>query len=116
MLIKQLVYIASTTGSTFQFIPINCKLPTGNMPLHQDFESFVQSIADADDSDDRPVFAINLDDIQNKVVQWNRTFPRVRPFYAMKCNFAPPVVRFIANSGVGFDCASIVSTQYCAIC
>lgn len=32
--------------------------------------------------------------------------PRVRPFYAVKCNPDPVMLRVLANLGCGFDCAS----------
>jgi len=47
-----------------------------------------------------------MDDIVNKYEQWKRHIPRVKPFYAMKCNDALPVVEALAHLGIGFDCAS----------
>lgn len=81
------------------------------MPMRPDFEDFVMGVADADDSFDRPVFAIDFDDIFKRTILWNKTFPRIRPYYAMKCNDVPQVVHFMANAGVGFDCTSIVSSD-----
>lgn len=37
--------------------------------------------------------------------------PRVRPFYAIKCNPHPSVVRAMAALGCGFDCASAPEMQ-----
>ncbi len=35
--------------------------------------------------------------------------PRVTPFYAVKCNPEPGVLRLLNSLGTGFDCASKVS-------
>jgi ornithine decarboxylase len=37
--------------------------------------------------------------------------PRVVPFYAIKCNPDPGVVRLLASLGAGFDCASLGEVQ-----
>ena len=38
-----------------------------------------------------------------------QALPRVSPFYAVKCNSSPWVLRVLAALGTGFDCASQVS-------
>jgi len=38
---------------------------------------------------------------------WVSTMPRVKPFYAVKCNPEPSMVAMLAALGAGFDCASI---------
>ena len=37
---------------------------------------------------------------------FRKSFPRVEPFYAVKCNPDPVIVRTLAVLGVNFDCAS----------
>jgi len=37
---------------------------------------------------------------------WRAALPRVHPFYAVKCNPEPAVLRLLAALGCGFDCAS----------
>lgn len=37
---------------------------------------------------------------------WKKTLPRVEPFYAVKCNSDPILMRVLADCGAGFDCAS----------
>ncbi|XP_013388971.1 ornithine decarboxylase 1 [Lingula anatina] len=56
--------------------------------------------------DMRPFYIANLDDIVNKHKRWEKLMPRVKPFYAVKCNNTEPVVKTIAALGAGFDCAS----------
>ncbi|XP_069051538.1 ornithine decarboxylase-like [Lepisosteus oculatus] len=38
--------------------------------------------------------------------RWHAALPRVRPFYAVKCNSSPGVLWTLAQLGAGFDCAS----------
>lgn len=38
---------------------------------------------------------------------WRAALPRVVPFYAIKCNPEPGMVRLLAALGAGFDCASL---------
>lgn len=53
-----------------------------------------------------------LDDIINKLRMWMEHIPRVHPFYAIKCNDDPNVVKILGAMGAGFDCASIVGKIY----
>uniref|UniRef100_A0A672YDX8 ornithine decarboxylase n=1 Tax=Sphaeramia orbicularis TaxID=375764 RepID=A0A672YDX8_9TELE len=59
-------------------------------------------------SDDSEVsfHVANLDDLHQKHIRWLRTLPRVKPFYAVKCNSTPAVIRMLSTLGTGFDCAS----------
>jgi len=38
--------------------------------------------------------------------QWYQELPMVEPFYAVKCNPDPTIVRLLAALGCGFDCAT----------
>lgn len=40
---------------------------------------------------------------------FRQALPRVSPFYSVKCNNSPWVLRVLAALGAGFDCASQVS-------
>lgn len=48
----------------------------------------------------------DLGDIVNKYKGWLKAIPRVRPFYAVKCNDDYPVLKILADMGASFDCAS----------
>ena len=39
---------------------------------------------------------------------WRSALPRVTPFYAIKCNPEPAMLRLLMSLGAGFDCASKV--------
>ncbi len=39
---------------------------------------------------------------------WKIVLPNVQPFYAVKCNNDPVLLKILASLGTGFDCASKV--------
>lgn len=51
-------------------------------------------------------YVIDIGAVVSQVYQWRRCFPRVEPFYAVKCNPDPVIVRTLAVLGTNFDCAS----------
>ncbi|XP_072299772.1 ornithine decarboxylase-like isoform X2 [Eucyclogobius newberryi] len=53
-----------------------------------------------------PFFVVNLDDISEKFLKWKTFLPRIKPFYAVKCNDTAAVIRTLVALGAGFDCAS----------
>uniref|UniRef100_A0A182SWR4 ornithine decarboxylase n=1 Tax=Anopheles maculatus TaxID=74869 RepID=A0A182SWR4_9DIPT len=53
-----------------------------------------------------PLNVLNLDDIVAKHRLWQRKLPTVTPFYAVKCNSHPAILRLLVALGSGFDCAS----------
>lgn len=55
---------------------------------------------------ERSFYVADMHDIYKKHLLWNKLMPRVKPFYAVKCNNLPPIMAFIAALGTGFDCAS----------
>lgn len=51
-------------------------------------------------------FICNLGEIIRKNQQWKECMPRIKPFYAVKCNDDENVLRVLSGLGTGFDCAS----------
>ncbi|CAM9716060.1 unnamed protein product [Chrysoparadoxa australica] len=52
-------------------------------------------------------FAVDLGCILQKYQRWHECFPRVKPFYAVKCNSSTMILRTLSHlGGCGFDCAS----------
>ncbi|CAN0005305.1 unnamed protein product, partial [Hapterophycus canaliculatus] len=48
-----------------------------------------------DDSD--AFFAVDVECVLHKYRRWHECFPRVKPFYAVKCNPNSEVVRVLAS-------------------
>lgn len=58
------------------------------------------------DIQEEPLYICDLTDIIKKHRIWTQFLPRVVPFYAVKCNDSPMVLKILASLGTGFDCAS----------
>ena len=56
-----------------------------------------------------PVWVVDLGAVQRLYQAWVEAMPRVRPFYAAKCNMDPGLLAALSSLGAGFDCASEVS-------
>jgi len=51
-------------------------------------------------------FVCDLGTVERLVKIWKQNLPRVHPFYAVKCNPNPQVLKLLASMGANFDCAS----------
>ena len=49
----------------------------------------------------------NLNSVLKQFNQWKQELPMVDPFYAVKCNPDPAIVRLLASLGCSFDCATM---------
>ncbi|XP_033154584.1 ornithine decarboxylase 2 [Drosophila mauritiana] len=55
---------------------------------------------------DQALNICDLSSLERKLRLWHKLMPRIEPHYAVKCNDDPVVVKFLADLGTGFDCAS----------
>ncbi|KAK2467239.1 hypothetical protein APHAL10511_000788 [Amanita phalloides] len=55
---------------------------------------------------EKAFFVADLSHIYRQFQRWKRCMPEIHPFYAVKCNPDPYVIRLLAALGAGFDCAS----------
>ena len=53
-----------------------------------------------------PFYIVDLGIVTAQLARWRAAFPRVVPFYAIKCNPDPAIVRTLMSLGCNFDCAS----------
>ena len=51
-------------------------------------------------------YVVDVGVVLSQVYQWRKAFPRVEPFYAVKCNPDPMIIKTLAIFGCNFDCAS----------
>jgi len=54
-----------------------------------------------------PLFIISRTLLLAQLHRFRSLLPRVEPFYAVKANPNPAVIKLLAEHGCGFDCASI---------
>lgn len=58
-------------------------------------------------TDDTPFYAVNLSKIINQLIKWKELLHIVKPYYAVKCNPNPVIIKLLSTfKDVGFDCAS----------
>ncbi|XP_031160670.2 ornithine decarboxylase-like [Sander lucioperca] len=55
---------------------------------------------------EEPFYVANLDSMYERHLRWLANLPRVKPFYAVKCNNTAAVLRMMSALDIGFDCAS----------
>ncbi|KAJ7112846.1 ornithine decarboxylase [Mycena crocata] len=55
---------------------------------------------------ERAFFVGDLSQVYRQHLRWQACLPEIQPFYAVKCNPDPYVLRLLAALGAGFDCAS----------
>lgn len=93
------------------------KFNNNNLPVVETICSPLPSMAELMEAKIKSLEAMGQDDaffigdlgnVVFKFKQWKRFLPRVEPFYAVKCNQDPHVVKLLADLGIGFDCASKV--------
>lgn len=81
--------------------------------------SSIEDIIDekiANNFQERSFYVVDMYDIYNKHLKWLQLMPRIKPFYAVKCNNMPQILNFLASLGVGFDCASKSEIQQVLNC
>lgn len=57
-------------------------------------------------SPDDSFYVFDLTQVKRAYKEWTRTFPTIRPFYAIKCNPNKRILKTLARLGSSFDCAS----------
>ena len=53
-----------------------------------------------------PFYIVDLGIVSTQLARWHAALPRVIPYYAVKCNPDPAIVRTLMCLGCNFDCAS----------
>lgn len=56
---------------------------------------------------EKAFFVADLSQVYRQHMRWITSLPEIQPFYAVKCNPDPYVIRLLAALGAGFDCASL---------
>ncbi|XP_023600016.1 antizyme inhibitor 2-like isoform X2 [Myotis lucifugus] len=85
-------------------------IPLG--PEESAMEVVLKKIGELSDSDHRDPFMVgDLGVLASRHQAFCQALPRVSPFYAVKSNSSPWVLRVLAALGTGFDCASQVELE-----
>ena len=81
------------------------KAPDCNYSIVSSLDNNVKSILDQIDEDEA-FWVADMNRPRESLSLWEEHLPDVKPYYAMKCCDEPNLLQFLADRGVGFDCAS----------
>ncbi|CAG8627553.1 279_t:CDS:2 [Ambispora leptoticha] len=109
LFVNKLAFNSNLTRQEKALPPIHT-LPVEDVLKNQVLALNNNSLPISENSNDAEVenafFVADLGEILRQHIRWKATLPRVEPFYAVKCNPDPMVLRLLAALGTGFDCAS----------
>jgi len=74
-------------------------------------ELIAEKINDELSDHEEAFYIVDLSAVVKQYKQWVSLLPRVKPYYAIKCNSNPAIVRTLGSLGVNFDCASKAEIQ-----
>jgi len=74
-------------------------------------ELIAEKINDELSDHEEAFYIVDLSMVVKQYKQWISLLPRVKPYYAIKCNSNPAIVRTLGSLGVNFDCASKAEIQ-----
>lgn len=57
-------------------------------------------------NDDEPYFIIDLIELEYNYYDWINLLPKIKPYYAIKCNNNHHIIKHLYKLGCNFDCAS----------
>ena len=72
---------------------------------NDDILDIISSFLDQN-KDDSAFYVCHLGKIIEQYNKWCELLPRIKPYYAVKCNPNPAIIQLFKNFDVGFDCAS----------
>ncbi|KAI3360252.1 hypothetical protein L3Q82_014569 [Scortum barcoo] len=104
---SSLAALVTTKGSAMQSLsPEICDINILNSGrTTKDFiDNKIKELGKRDSEE--PFYVADLDVLYKRHLRWLTNLPRVKPFYAVKCNNTPTVLRMLSALGTGFDCAS----------
>jgi ornithine decarboxylase len=81
------------------------KAPQNNFSIVLNLDSKVQAALRKLDGD-VAFWIVDMNRPRESLSLWADNLPSVKSFYAMKCCDEPNLLRFLADGGCGFDCAS----------
>ena len=71
------------------------------MSIHDVVSLYVESSQSED-----PLFIVNIGDVIRQYELWMHHLPNIKPFYAVKCNPDPLIMKVLHRLGCNFDCAT----------
>ncbi|OHT14816.1 Pyridoxal-dependent decarboxylase, pyridoxal binding domain containing protein [Tritrichomonas foetus] len=79
--------------------------PSNNFSIVDSVDKNVQNILNKID-EDQAFWVGDLNRPRESLSLWEENLPDIKPYYAIKCCDEPNLLQFLADRGIGFDCAS----------
>lgn len=79
-----------------------------NVKIFKDSEDICDIIASILEGNvsEEAFFIADIGKVIRQYEKWSETLPKVKPYYAVKCNPNPVILKVLADLGCNFDCAS----------
>ncbi|TVY27575.1 Ornithine decarboxylase [Lachnellula hyalina] len=97
-------YFENSKSSYIELNGVNTPKQLIGNALKERVQNIDHDICEPGDED--TFFVADLGEVYRQHMRWKLNLPRVKPFYAVKCNPDPQVIRLLSELGTGFDCAS----------
>jgi len=97
--------IEETMYKPNHLLSMNLKAKIYDMSPFHSLEEFISSRIE-NNLEKQSFMICNLLSVIDKYRIWKSELPFVEPFYAVKCNPDPVIIRLLASLGCGFDCAT----------
>jgi len=78
---------------------------------NQSIEDLLRLKIDSSVVENEAFYIIDLSTVIKKYNEWVSHLPRVKPYYAIKCNPNTAIIKLLASLGTNFDCASRTEIQ-----
>jgi len=83
-----------------------CKYDVEKNVNNTSIEEILRTKIDEAVVENEAFYIIDLSKVVSKFEEWIENLPRVKPFYAIKCNPNPAIIKLLGSLGTNFDCAS----------
>lgn len=89
-------------------VPRSVKSKYDVVTVNKSIEDLIKEklLEEAHHDKEEAFYFIDLGAVVRKYEEWVKHLPRVKPFYAVKCNPNNAILQTLANLGANFDCAS----------
>lgn len=102
-----LSFHAIAQGQVKQITTILEKLPQPIFQIKTTNDFIFKTIENKKDAAPDAFYVINISQLLNQHQEWERSLPMIKPFYAVKVNPDPILLKTLILLNLGFDCASI---------
>jgi len=69
-------------------------------------EDVIKKYIEEHPEEEDPFLVCDIGQVVRQHIKWVNSIPRIEPFYAVKCNGDPLLLKALVTMGTGFDCAS----------